>query len=328
MRRKSSARRVRAAVVVEGALPRPLLPQQVEVDVGDRHLRRPSGSARSRRAARRSRRSWPGRPRRDRWSTRPPRRRRRVGGQAARRLRLAQQPPRLGLADGDVAGRQVGEHRRAGQRRRAAGGTGTQKSSQISACTTRPGTSVGREQQIGAERRGRAPPIADRLAAVPVARGEMPLLVELAVVRQVDLRHDAEQPAAVDGERAVVEPAADGAAARRPAAPAAGPADPATQRVDGVLDRVEQRVLQQQVVDRVAGEREFGEHGERRPCGRTGPRAPARLRRWPPDRRARSGSCRRRRARNRAVEGAERRIHSGTPSDCGSCGSFAASGPC
>ena len=38
----------------------------------------------------------------------------------------------------------------------------------------------------------------DLAALGPVARGEMPLLVELAVVRQVDLRHDAEQPAAVD----------------------------------------------------------------------------------------------------------------------------------
>ena len=40
-----------------------------------------------------------------------------VGRDGARRLAAAQQAPRLGLADGDVAGRQVDQHLRAGERR-------------------------------------------------------------------------------------------------------------------------------------------------------------------------------------------------------------------
>ena len=73
----------------------------------------------------------------------------------------------------------------------ALGGTGTHKSSQTSACRTKPGHVVGREQQVGAERhRPAADP--DRAAHV-VARRELAPLVELPVGRQVGLGRDAEQ---------------------------------------------------------------------------------------------------------------------------------------
>ena len=66
---------------------------------------------------------------------------------------------------------------------------------------------TGGEQQIGAERR-LLPGERDRRVAQPFARGEMPPLVELAIIRQEHLRHDAEQPAAVDRDAAIVKPAA------------------------------------------------------------------------------------------------------------------------
>jgi hypothetical protein len=42
-----------------------------------------------------------------------------------------------------------------------------------------------------------------------VARRELPSLVELAVVRQVGLRHDADQPAPANERRAVVQRAVE-----------------------------------------------------------------------------------------------------------------------
>jgi len=90
------------------------------------------------------------------------------------------------------------------------------------------------------------------------------LLVELPVVRQVALRHDAEQPPAPDRHGAVIEPVA----------PAQGRADDEQRREPGALldqprharlDRVEQGGLQQQILDGVGGHAEFGEDRERRP---------------------------------------------------------------
>ena len=92
----------------------------------------------------------------------------------------------------------------------------------------------------------------------------MALLVELPVVRQEGLRHDAEQAAALDGERGIVDAVA-----------------PAERRADqqqrpeigrfgdhpggGGLDRVQQGLLEQQVLDRVGREAEFGEDRQRGP---------------------------------------------------------------
>ena len=71
---------------------------------------------------------------------------------------------------------------------------------------------LGREQQVGTEWRGQC---ADGNVAThhAVARYEMPQFVELAVVGQMHLGHNTQQPAAMDRERAVVQRA--GMAQRR-----------------------------------------------------------------------------------------------------------------
>ena len=138
-----------AAVVVEGAHPQPL------GAAGRGRRRRPSaagpwGSARFRRAARRSRRSSSGRPRPGRWSTRPrrpPRRRRPPGSattpSAPAGARSSARPTVIGLPDrlaSTVAPASAAS---------ALGGTGTHMSSQISTCSTRPGRSVAAKSRSG-----------------------------------------------------------------------------------------------------------------------------------------------------------------------------------
>ena len=108
----------------------------------------------------------------------------------------AQTVPVVGLADRDVAGRQVREHRRAGQCVYVLGGIGVQTSSQISTCSAKPGD-VASPRTAGRCRTARL-----RRGVGPCRRGlrrggELPLLVELAVVGQVGLRHDAEDLPAV-----------------------------------------------------------------------------------------------------------------------------------
>ncbi len=84
----------------------------------------------------------------------------------------------------------------------------------------------------------------------------MPALVEFAIVRQMDLRHDAEQTPAMNGERAIIEPAA--MPQRR------ADENERHQRlrrrdemIDSRNDAREQSLLQKQIVDRVTRERQF-----------------------------------------------------------------------
>ncbi len=118
----------------------------------------------------------------------------------------------------------------------------------------------GLEQQVGAEER---PVVTDADGGVlnVVAGGVPAAFVELAVGRQVGLRDDAEDLTAVDDDRAVVEPVAVGQ----------GCADDedghevdtrGDERFDGVGDGVEQYVLEDEVIDGIAGEAELGEHGD------------------------------------------------------------------
>ena len=117
---------------------------------------------------------------------------------------------------------------------------------------------AGGKQQIGAER-GVMPGERDRPAGDALARGEMPALVEFAVVRQKDFRDDAEHAPAMDRDRAVVELPmraqwrADDKHRKAFAARL-------QQAVDLALDRVEQRVLKQQIVDRIGREAQLGKH--------------------------------------------------------------------
>ena len=147
-----------------------------------------------------------------------------------------------------------------GQRASALGGTGTHMSSQISTCSTKPGRSVAANSRSGPNGTCCSPM---RMRAAHVVAGcEMTALVELAIVRQVRLGHDAQHRAAVDHHRSVVEPVpiAQRGADHQHRQQIRGRRDDVEQRL---LDRVEQRVLQQHVVDRVARQRQLGEDRQR-----------------------------------------------------------------
>ena len=185
-----------------------------------------------------------------------------IGRTGARRLAAAQQPPQLGLADGDVAGRQVQQHLRARERGVA---RRRHRHPDVFADLDMEGHAERArrtEQHVGAERRVLArelDPVGDRVGA----GDEMALLVELAVVGQEDLRHHAEDLAAMDHDRGVVEPVRH--AQRR------ADHQHREQRLRGLddlgdqfLDLVEQRILQQQILDRVGRQSQLGKDHDRR----------------------------------------------------------------
>ena len=91
-----------------------------------------------------------------------------------------------------------------------------------------------------------------------IARREVALLVELAVGREVRLGGDAEDRPAVDHDGAVVDPvqAPQRRADHEHRTQVTARLD---QRGDRVLDRVEQGLLEEEVVDGVAGQTELGE---------------------------------------------------------------------
>ncbi len=123
---------------------------------------------------------------------------------AARGLRRAQQPARFGLADGDVAGGEVGENGGAGQCGLRAGRHRDPDVLADLRMHDKIRHVLGRVQQVDTERGDQS---ADRNLASrrPVARDKMAGFVELAIVRQVQLGHHAQQRAAMDRQRAVVQ---------------------------------------------------------------------------------------------------------------------------
>ncbi len=126
------------------------------------------------------------------------------------------------------------------------------------------------EEQVGTERHHRAVE-RDRGAALVVAGGEVAPLVELAVRRQVGLRGHPEHPPAVDHHGAVEQPVA---------VPQRRTDHEHRQQVGGRLDQqaegldhlVEHRVLQEEVLDRVAGQGQLGKDRDRGALLRAGPR--------------------------------------------------------
>ncbi len=114
------------------------------------------------------------------------------------------------------------------------------------------------EQQVHPERGGLAAH-GDLAAPDACARSEIAALVELAVVGQISLGDDAEDAAAVDHHRRVVEPAraSQGRADDQHRKQfAAGVGD----RGDPCFDRIQHRILQQQLVQRIGRDAEFREH--------------------------------------------------------------------
>ncbi len=183
-----------------------------------------------------------------------------ASGDALRRMRRAEQAAIVGLADGHVARREVRQYRCARERGERAR---RQRHPEVFAhleVQHEAGQVARGEQQARAEghvlaeqpQRGR-----DRLGG----RGELPALVEFAVVRQVALRHGAEQPASMHQhgavEQAVVGPERqpDGDRKRQVAARL-------DQRAECRERGVEQRILLEQVLVGIGREAEFGKHGE------------------------------------------------------------------
>jgi hypothetical protein len=118
------------------------------------------------------------------------------------------------------------------------------------------------EQQIDSERR-----LATRDRDLPVADagagGEMPLLVEFAIVRQVRLGHHAENCATVDDDRRIEQ------SARTPDRRADDQHGQQITRdfgqaIDRLFDRREQRILKKQIVNGIGGETQLREDHE---CG-------------------------------------------------------------
>ena len=140
----------------------------------------------------------------------------------------------------------------------ALGGTGTHMSSQISTWSRRSGRSVAAKIRSGPSGTSHAGD-ADRRTREVVAGGEVAALVELAVVRQVGLRGDAEDPARLDHDRAVEQPGAVHAAGRPRRSPAAGRPRPRRRWRSRSCDGVEQGVLEEEVLDGVAAQAELGE---------------------------------------------------------------------
>ena len=115
----------------------------------------------------------------------------------------------------------------------------------------------GVKNQVVAERHG--PPQERHLAADGVAPGgELPFLVELAVIRQETLGHDAEHLPPVDDDRAVKELALE--AQRRADEEHGGEVRAGFDELgQGVLRRVEQGVLMEQILVGIGGDPQFRE---------------------------------------------------------------------
>ena len=252
---------VGAAVVVEGPLAQTLLAQPVEVDVGDRAAR-PVGEALALleqvAALVYQRLAVPAQ----------------VGGRlalacgridvrrrAARARTADQQPSVLRARHGDRASRQVGKD--GGTRQR---GLGTRRDRHPHVLAdldveVEAGDVEAAEDEVRAEAHVLAGD-RDPLQLAVVAGGEPAALVELAVVGQVGLRRDPHDRPALDDDRTVVDPVA---------LHQRGAHDEHGHQVgargddlrDRLLDRGEERVLEEQVVDGVARQPELGEdrHG-------------------------------------------------------------------
>ncbi len=185
-----------------------------------------------------------------------------VGAQRARRMAGAELAPILGLADKNVAGRQVGQHRRAGQ-----SGVGARRNRRPDVLAdldvNRQVREIdGGEQQIGSERGRRAVDLDVRVDHV-ASRPKLALLVELAVLGQIALGHRAEDAATMDHHCGVEQTLLS--AQRRPddrhRVELLGGL---TDLLDGIERGVEQRVLSEQILARVGGEAQLREHDQRR----------------------------------------------------------------
>ena len=174
-----------------------------------------------------------------------------VRREAARRRRPRQQARGLGPPDRDRAAGEVGQHGRPGQRRL---GARRHRHPHVLADLDVQHEARARPRRRTAGRARTAPrrPPTRIVPRSVVARRDLAALVELPVGRQVRLRRDAQQPPAVHDGGDVVDPVPVRGPAARRRAPAAGRPSRSTTSASARLGRVEQGVLQQDVLDRVA----------------------------------------------------------------------------
>ena len=183
-----------------------------------------------------------------------------VGGQAPRAGGPDQQLAVLGPSHGDGRAGQVDQDRGARQRRQGRGRHGHPHVLADLGVEDQARHVVDLEQQVGAEGDARAVDVDVALAGVAPA-GEVPLLVELAVGGRVGLGDDAAHRPAGDD---------DGAVEQAPARPQGGAHDDRRQEpggggadgLDGGQGPAQQDVGQEEVVDGVAGQAQFGEDGQ------------------------------------------------------------------
>ena len=131
------------------------------------------------------------------------RRRVRVRREASRGLARDQRAAVVGLANRDVRRRQIQQHGRAGERRvrrrrnrhpQVLANLGVEGEQRLLLVL---------ENEIVAERHRATAGEIDFVARGSVGRGELPRLVKFAVVREIGLRHDAENLPAMNHDRAV-----------------------------------------------------------------------------------------------------------------------------
>ena len=224
-----------------------------------------------------------------------------VGSEATGGGGLAEQAARLGAADSDGRAGEVGEDRGTGERRL---GAGRDRHPHVLAdldMQHQPREVGSLEQQVASERNLLARK-RDR-AESRVAGGGLAALVELPVCRQIRLRNDAEQPAAMDHQRGIVD--APGMAQRRAGRPARGRVSRCPR---GRCRRPSRRRRAARPAG--AGPRSSSRTGRVRGTRRVRPPAGRNRRRWrawsphcAQGRRGRLGRCRRRRGRSRGRGG-------------------------
>ncbi len=184
-----------------------------------------------------------------------------IGGQTAGGLGTAQQAAGLGLADGDVAGRQVRQHGRPGDGRLSTGRIG-HPDVLADFCMDDQAAYVGCfPQQVGAER-DRAAADGDATAIGAVATDEVPGFIELPIVGQMDFRHDTENLPAMNGQGAVVQ-SAEMPQRRAHQQQRHQFGRTGDDRLDRGFHGVQQHRLLQQIADRVTGNAEFREYCDR-----------------------------------------------------------------
>ena len=179
----------------------------------------------------------------------------------------AEQPAGFGLADSDVAGREVGKDESASERGKVAGRSRSPYVLAQLDVEDEAWQILGRENHIHSEGDGLTSDL-DGSAFQVSARSEPTLFVEFPIIRQMSFGNNTQNAPTMDGDSAIVESSfphqrrADEQNRRKLAA-----------RGRDFLDRLfhplQQRGLAEKIVNRVTAEAQFREHHQRNTLART-----------------------------------------------------------